>query len=154
MTKIIIRNDDSVVVYAGDDIALSTAGASGSGWIDPATTTANATLASDVSLPAIWASGAYAYASGAWSIVKQSLIPVPQSVTPRQARLALLQSAKLAAVDAAIAALPDPQKSEAQIEWEYARDIFRDSPLVKTLGAALGMDDADMDGLFIAAVAL
>jgi hypothetical protein len=78
---------------------------------------------------------------------------VPSSVTQRQARLALNQAGKLAGVDAAIAALSDPQKIQAQIEWEYAGTIDRDSSLVATLGPALGLTDADMDALFITASA-
>jgi hypothetical protein len=72
----------------------------------------------------------------------------------RQARLALLQAGKLAAVDAAIAALPSPAKEAAQIEWEYATEVKRDSQLVTQLAPSLGLDDAALDALFIAAAAL
>lgn len=79
---------------------------------------------------------------------------VPQSVTMRQARLALLASGKLALVDAAIEALPEPQRAQAQIEWEFASEILRASPLVEAMGAALGLDDAALDALFAEAAAL
>ena len=77
---------------------------------------------------------------------------VPQQVTPRQARLALLQIGKLDAVSAALAAIPDPaQRTAAQIEWEYATVIERNSPLVTSLAAGLGLTAADIDALFEAA---
>ena len=79
-------------------------------------------------------------------------IPVPSAVTPRQARLALLQIGKLDAVAAALAAIPDPaQRTAAQIEWEYATVIERNSLLVAGLSAGLGLTDADLDALFEAA---
>lgn len=75
-------------------------------------------------------------------------------VSMRQARLALLGAGKLAAVDAALGSLPSPLKEAAQIEWEYAATVRRDSPLIAQLGPALGMDDAAIDALFEAAAVL
>ena len=69
-------------------------------------------------------------------------------VTPRQARLALLEAGKLADVDAALATLPSPQKEAAQIEWEYATEVQRGSALIASLGPALGLDDDAVDALF------
>ena len=80
--------------------------------------------------------------------------PVPPSVTMRQARLALLGAGLLDDIDAAINALPSPQKEAARIEWEYATDVQRSSGLVPMMGAALGLDDAALDALFIEAAAL
>lgn len=79
---------------------------------------------------------------------------VPKSVTMRQARLALLGAEKLAAVDAAIASLPIPQKEAAQIEWEYASEIQRGSALIAQLAPALDLTETQMDDLFIAASGL
>jgi hypothetical protein len=72
----------------------------------------------------------------------------------RQARLALLVAGKLSAVDAAIAALPSPQKEAAQIEWEFSSAVERNRPLVQTLGPALGLSESDLDQLFITAASL
>ena len=72
----------------------------------------------------------------------------------RQARLALLGAGKLAAVDAAIDAMPEPQKSAARIEWEYAAEVRRDNDFIAWLAPALGMTDAQVDALFVAAAAL
>jgi len=76
---------------------------------------------------------------------------VPAEVTMRQARLALLAAGKLAAVNAAINALPDPPKTAALIEWEYSNAVRRDAQFVALLGPALGLDAAGLDALFIAA---
>jgi hypothetical protein len=81
--------------------------------------------------------------------------PVPETVTARQARLALLRAGLLDSVDAALAALPDPQERRAaQIEWEYATEIRRDSPLIAALAPLLGLTDEQVDDLFRAAAGL
>lgn len=80
--------------------------------------------------------------------------PVPATVTMRQARLALLGAGLLASVGAAIDSLPSTQKEAARIEWEYATEVQRSSGLVPMMGAALGLDDAGLDALFVAAAAL
>jgi len=79
---------------------------------------------------------------------------IPQSVTMRQARLALLEAGLLASVETAIATLPSPQKEAAAIEWEYAQEVQRSSGLVPQMAAALGMTDADLDALFVHAATL
>ena len=81
-------------------------------------------------------------------------IAVPRIVTMRQARLALLGAGKLAAVNAAINALPSPTKEAAMIEWEYSQEVNRQNGLVAQLAPLLGMTDADLDALFIAGAAL
>lgn len=77
--------------------------------------------------------------------------PVPEQVTMRQARLALLGAGKLAAVDAAINAMPEPAKSAARIEWDYSSAVQRHNGFVVQLGPALGLTDAQIDDLFRAA---
>ena len=82
-------------------------------------------------------------------------VVIPQSVTMRQARLALLGVGLLDDVDAAIAAIPDPvQRKAAEIEWEYATVIERNSPLVQSLAAGLGLTAADIDDLLTLAATL
>lgn len=80
--------------------------------------------------------------------------PVPQAVTMRQARLALLGAGLLPMAEAAIAALPSPQKEAAEIEWEYAQEVQRNHGLVPAMAQALGMTEAQIDELFIAAAVL
>lgn len=80
--------------------------------------------------------------------------PIPAAVTMRQARLALLAAGLLPSVDAAIAALPEPQKSAAKIEWEYSQEVQRHNGLVSVLAPALGLSDEQIDALFVAAQTL
>ena len=79
---------------------------------------------------------------------------VPASITMRQARLALLGAGLLATVDQAIAAMPGVEGEAARIEWEYAQEVRRDSPLIAALGPALGLTAEQIDGLFVAGAAL
>lgn len=79
---------------------------------------------------------------------------IPQQVTKRQGRRALLAAGKLAAVTAAIAALPSPQREEAEIDWEDATYYERSSPFVTLLAEKIGLDDEALDALFVAAAAL
>lgn len=71
-----------------------------------------------------------------------------KSITPRQARLALLQAGLLSQVDPAINSLESPAKETAQIEWEYATSIERSSEWINQLGGALGLDATGIDDLF------
>ena len=77
--------------------------------------------------------------------------PVPQEVTMRQARLALLDAGLLSSVQTAINSLQEPAKTKAQIEWDYSNALQRDNSFVATLGAALGLNEEALDSLFIAA---
>lgn len=79
---------------------------------------------------------------------------VPQIVTMRQARLALLGAGLLPMVDAAIAALPSPQKEAALIEWDYSSEVHRNKPFVQTLAAALSLSTEQLDSLFTQAAQL
>lgn len=81
-------------------------------------------------------------------------LPCPHSVTMRQARLALLGVGLLDDVETAIAAMSEPAKSAALIEWNVSNELLRGNPLVAALGPALGLSDAQVDALFIAAAAL
>lgn len=76
---------------------------------------------------------------------------VPQSVTMRQARLAMLNAGILHLVDDAIAAMPSPDKEAAQINWEYASEIARNDTMIGALALSLGMTEQNVDELFIVA---
>lgn len=79
------------------------------------------------------------------------IVAVPQEVTMRQARLALLENGLLANVQPAINSLPEPDKTKAQIEWDYSNGLERGNAFVATLGAALGLNAAGIDALFLQA---
>ena len=71
------------------------------------------------------------------------------AITPRQLRLSLYQKGLLTGVEAALASLPEPQKSGAAIEWEYSSQFLRDHPMVNAIASALGVDSKTLDEIFI-----
>ncbi len=77
-------------------------------------------------------------------------VAVPQIVTMRQARLALLQTGLLASVNSAVAAADDATK----ITWEFSGEVQRNNSLVSTLATALNLTDAQLDDLFTLAATL
>ena len=70
--------------------------------------------------------------------------PVPQQVTMRQARLALLNAGLLDDVEVVIAAAG----REAQLEWEYAAVVDRSNPAVAAVRQQEALTDAQIDDLF------
>lgn len=80
---------------------------------------------------------------------------VPQVVTRRQARQALLLAGKLALVQPAIDAIADPlQRGMVQIEWDDSQEFQRTRPTLIALAAAIDMTAADLDNLFTQAAQL
>jgi hypothetical protein len=80
---------------------------------------------------------------------------VPQSVTRRQAKQALLLAGLLGNVQPALDAIPDAtQRTLMQIEWDDSQEFERNRPSLIAIGAALGLDSAALDQLFITAAAL
>jgi hypothetical protein len=79
--------------------------------------------------------------------------PVPESVSARQIRLWLVRNGvSLAAVDAAIDAIPDQlQRDSVRVEWDYAPYVERSHPMLVPLAAALGLSEAQVDQAFIEA---
>jgi hypothetical protein len=78
----------------------------------------------------------------------------PTVVTMRQARLALLQTGHLSAVNDAIAAMTGVAGEAARIEWDYASTVERGSQFVEGMAAELGLTDDDLDDLFALAATL
>lgn len=74
-------------------------------------------------------------------------VPVPQIITIRQARLALLAAGLLDDVNTAVAAA----SKSVQIEWEYVTELRRDWPTLIALAGSLGLTGVQVDELFIAA---
>jgi hypothetical protein len=72
---------------------------------------------------------------------------VPNAVTRRQLRLWLVRNGyTLSQVEALIEALPEPQRTEARIEWQDATLFERGHPLLRQLaGALLGLESAALD---------
>lgn len=78
---------------------------------------------------------------------------VPSSVTRRQAIQALrIHGITKTMVSDAFAAIPDElHRDLATIEWEDSQVFERNRQLVESMGAALGMNEAQLDALFITA---
>ena len=74
----------------------------------------------------------------------QARNPVPQQVSMRQARLALLSVGLLDDVEIVIAAAG----REAQLEWEYAAVVERSNPAVAIVQQQESLADAQIDDLF------
>lgn len=77
-------------------------------------------------------------------------VVVITSVTPRQARLALLSEGLLDEVQT----LVDQAGGAAKITWEYATEINRNDPLIESLGQTLGLSETQIDNLFTQAATL
>lgn len=79
------------------------------------------------------------------------IIPiVPAVISMAQARLAFLNAGLLDAVEHGISSMP----RATQIDWEFRHTVERNSPLVATFAAALYLDEAALDALFIAGAQL
>lgn len=78
------------------------------------------------------------------------------SLTARQLRLGLVSNGiSLSSVTVTIGVMPaGPDKDKAQIEWEYASTFNRMHPLIGTVGAALGLNDQQIDNMWLAAFSL
>ena len=110
-------------------------------------------MSTPIEPPTVTEAGKTAIFSGdAWFVgdapVYDNTPAVPPVITMRQARLQMHKISKLSAVQAAINELPDPPKTEAQIEWDYASVVERSSQFVALLTPALGLTDVEMDDLF------
>jgi hypothetical protein len=81
-----------------------------------------------------------------------AVVTVPQEVTRRQARQALLLAGILPNVQPAIDAIADAtQRGLIQIEWDDSQTFQRHRPALLQLAAALGLSSAQLDELFIQA---
>ena len=88
------------------------------------------------------------YVQADWETMREDEMrarnPVPQQVTMRQARLALLSAGLLDDVEMVIAAAG----REAQLEWEYAAVVERSNPAVAIVQQQQALTDAQIDDLF------
>jgi len=77
---------------------------------------------------------------------------LPSVASPRQVRLALLELNLLAQVQTFVEALPEPDKTAVVIEWEYATEINKNSQLITSLSAQMGLTQEQVDEIFTLAV--
>jgi hypothetical protein len=72
---------------------------------------------------------------------------VPKAVTMVQARIALRATGLLDRVNAAVAAADDNTKDG----WEYSTVLRRNSPTLVAIAGTIGLSEAQVDELFLAA---
>lgn len=77
-----------------------------------------------------------------------SAVPVPETVQLYALRAVFALHGLTSKIDAAIAALPEPQKSIAFAHWNYGNTISRQHPLVLSLIALLGLSEDEADEIF------
>lgn len=94
--------------------------------------------------------GHVAQEDGSWVIVPV----VPERISMRQARLAMLQAGILDDVETLIQQMPGDEGRAARIDWEYALDVRRDWPLIGALGPQVGLNEQQIDDLFIYAATI
>lgn len=71
-------------------------------------------------------------------------------VTQRQLRLELLNRGITAEmIDGVIDNLPEPEKTQAKIEFEFASYFERQHPLINQLGEIFAFSPSDLDEIFI-----
>lgn len=88
-------------------------------------------------------SGAVAYV---WSVVPLPPPQVPVEIQMWQARAILFRNGLLGQVEQAVKAATNP---EIEIAWEYAPNVVRQSAFVSAMAAAINLDNATIDNLFI-----
>jgi len=88
--------------------------------------------------------------------IDQRLPQPPDTCTPRQLRIALIQTGiSPSVIDAQIDGISDPvQKEIARAEWEYALEIKKEHPLVGMIAASLNLTEQQVTDIFILAVTL
>jgi len=88
-----------------------------------------------------------------WDGAQWGVVPaeIPQSVTMRQCRIALLDAGLLDGVQSSIASMPGADGERARIDWEYALEVRRDWPLIAYMAGDLGLTDEQVDALFVTA---
>jgi hypothetical protein len=113
--------------------------------------------------PGQWASDSAALAAAGYVVTERTpeddiepQEPTPATVSARQIRLWLVaHGVSLAAVDAAIDAIPDAlQRDSVRVEWEYAPYVERSHPMLVPLAAALGLTEEQVDQAFVEAATL
>lgn len=98
----------------------------------------------------------HAWQEGAWVLDEEAerRAQVPRLILMRQARLCLRRHGLLSAVQPAIDSLPEPDRTDAQIEWDHSGAVERDRGFVLQVAQALGLNDQQLDDLFIEAATL
>lgn len=87
------------------------------------------------------------WVDGAW-VVAPIVIPVPTQVPMWALREATIIAGEKANIEAAMNALPEPDKWVAWNRWEYKETILRESPIISLLQQNLGWTNEFVDDLY------
>ena len=79
-------------------------------------------------------------------IEPKPVIIIPQVITMRQARIQLLEVGLLDDVEALVTL-----DRKSQIEWEYASEVYKQSPLIEAVKGVLNLTDTQIDNMFVEA---
>lgn len=153
--NILIRNQDSLVMYASEKMFLGDA-VYLDDFSDQMYNIDNSQMIKVEYLPDNWFPMVYTYIDDKFEIADVELYnsniayirktSIPQTISPRQTRLALLQATLLDEVELMLA-----NDKAMQIWWEYSLDIERNHEHIISMGSALGLTETQLDDLFILA---
>jgi len=76
---------------------------------------------------------------------------VPREIPNWRCKAVLIQMGMIDQVEAIMAALPEPDRTIAQLAWRGDGKVARRSKTVSGLSSALGLTDAQVDAMFVAA---
>ena len=79
---------------------------------------------------------------------------VPREIANWRGKVVLASMGKLAAVDALIAAMPEPDSTVMRLAWSGNAAMARRSQAINSIALALGMTEAEVDAFFIASAAI
>lgn len=78
--------------------------------------------------------------------------PATYPLTARQLRLGLIRNGvPLSTVQAAIDALPPPNRDEAQVYWEFSTDVYWQHPMTGFLMQLMGISEQDATTMWMEA---
>lgn len=95
-----------------------------------------------------------AHAQAVDAIQAASRNTTPEEVLLWQFRAAVTLAGLKDAVDAAVAALPEPSKTVATEKWEYGNTVRRNHAMISSLSASLGLTSTQVDNIFKTAASL
>lgn len=74
---------------------------------------------------------------------------VPEKISSRQLRSQLiLQGFNLETIEQALNQLPEPNRSLAKVDWEYATNFYRNNPMIGAVGQLLNLTNEQIDEIF------
>lgn len=84
------------------------------------------------------------------SVQFETLETVPEKISSRQLRSQLiLQGFNLETIEQVLNQLPEPDRSLAKVDWEYATNFHRNNAMIVAVGQLLNLTDEQIDEIFI-----